>query len=411
MVKIPECTKNLYEMVSAICGDIHPFDYRSRCDRYCVYCHNMEGFFILAELETPGYGRTFRSIALDPVAFERLLSQALRDSLDSQRRSDTALSFTYRFDTNVLMDWETVRRLPEDDQAVRRAKRYPHLVQPVMHDTGQAVLVWLTLPLRGIPHDLLTWPLAHTRWQSVATRWIHERLPNIRLYQLELTEDFDPLGLEIESLPAVEGKCHIPLCRGATLVSVANLPSMTRLELLLDPCRQTEIGPLNTWYSSGTGMVLRIGNRTTWMMPKWSYFGKYSVPLLHHCVADQLAIASTIVGYTSLSLQEVAQLASTLWAHAGLRLGPLMVKSIVTTTSPILTTYLLETAENPAMLTGMLRSACRLRDRDLRYDHAYLYRRWKVSQRQLVSVVDLLRTQLGQPKLAESLEAYHAGTK
>jgi hypothetical protein len=230
---------------------------------------------------------------------------------------------------------------------------------------------------------------------------------------LELAEDFDPLDLDLESLPAAKGKCHIPLCRGATLVSVANLPSMTRLELLLDPCRQTEIGPLNTWYSSDAHMVLRIGNRYTWMMPRWFYFGKYSVSLMHHCVADQLAIASTVVGQTSLSVQEVAQLASTLWAHAGLRLGPLMVKSIVTTTSPILTTYLLETAENQAMLTEMIRSACRLRDHDLRYNNGYQYQRWKVPQRKLVSVIDLLRTQIGQPKLCESLslEANHAGAK
>ena len=411
MIEIPESIKNLYEMVSAICGNLRPFDYQSHCGRCCTYCHNMESFFILAELETPGYGRTFRSIPLDPVTFERLLSQALRSSIDSQRRSDTALSFTYQFDTKALMDWETIRRLPEDNPLVCQARRYPHLVQPVMRDTGRAVLVWLTLPLHGTPHDLLTWPLAHARWQSVATRWIHERIPDIRLYRLELTEDFDPLDLDIDSLPVAKGECRIPLCEGATLVSVANLPSMTRLELLLDPCRQTEIGPLNTWYISDADMVLRIGNRTTWMTPRWFYFGKYSVSLMHHCVADQLAIASTILGHTSLSLQEIAQLASTLWAYAGLRLGALMTRSVAATTSPILTTYLLETAQNPSMLTEMLKSACRLRNHDLQYDHGYRYRRWKVSQRKLVSVINLLRTQLDQPKLSESQEVNHAGAK
>jgi hypothetical protein len=309
------------------------------------------------------------------------------------------------------MDWETVRRLPQDDPAVSYARRYPHRVQPAMDDTGQAVLVWLTLSLHGVPHDILTWPLMHTHWQSVATRWIHERLPDISLYRLELDEDFDPLTLDLESLPSAEGECHIPLCRSAALVSVANLPSMTRLELLLDPCRQTEIGPLNTWYTGDMPLVLRIGNRYTWMAPGWFYFGKYSVPLMHHSVADQLAIASTVVGYTSLSVQEVAQLASTLWAHAGLRLGPLMVKSVAEATSPILTAYLLETAENPAMLAEMLKSACRLGDHDLRYNDGYRYRRWKVPQHKLVSVIDLLRTQLGRPKLSESPEVYHAGAK
>jgi hypothetical protein len=147
------------------------------------------------------------------------------------------------------------------------------------------------------------------------------------------------------------------------------------------------------------------------MTPNWFYFGKYSVPLMHHCVADQLAIASTIMGYTSLSLQEVAQLTGTLWAHSGLHLGPLMVRSVAATTSPILTTYLLETAEDPAMLTEMLKSACRLDDRDLRYSDGYRYRRWKVPQRKLVSVIDLIRTQLGRPKLSESTEVYHAGAQ
>ena len=379
---VPHYLNNVYEMVGMFCGGLDPYTYQETCRRLCYYCKGGQGSFLLVKERRP----RFRSVWLNTPTMDRVIQLAMRLQGDLPADVESKLN-------KELMDYTNGYLIPRGYDGVALAR--------------------VTLSKEGSYHHVFTLPDYMGNWTEVATRWLMERIPEISIYKFSFPSDnrykpsewygsFDPYDSPLASLKDVEGVCDIDLFGGPRLTFVSTIPSMTRFELLSCPNRRTGPITLDQWYGGNSDIILlRIGDSFVSVSTTSVVYKKYNVYQMSRQVADHLAIVSTMEGFTSLSVVELAVLMSYLWAYAAIRLGPRMVSSLFGKNSAILISYLLHTVPDPEMLTEGMRLRRKLAKSQLKYSGYYEFSMWKVPQSDIVAITDLIRTQVGMPRLAE----------
>jgi hypothetical protein len=376
-------SNNVYEMVRMFCGGLDPYTYQETCRHPCYYCRGGQGSFLLVKEQTP----RFRSVLLNTSTMDRVIQLAMRLQCDLPEDVRSKLN-------KELMGYTSGYSIPKGYSGVALAR--------------------LTLSKDGTYHHAFTLPDYMGNWTELATRWLKERIPEIAIYKFsfpsykrykpsEWYSSFDPYDSPLASLKGVEGVCDIDLFGGPRLTFVSTIPSMTRFELLSRPNRRTGPITLDQWYGGNSdAILLRIGDRFVGVSTSSVVYKKYNVYQMNRQVADHLAIVSTMEGFTSLSVVELAVLISYLWAYAGIRLGPRMVSHLFGKNSAIFISYLLHTVPDPEMLTeGMRHRRGKPMKSQLKYSGYYEFSKWTVPQSDIVAITDLIRTQVGMPRLAD----------
>ena len=361
---------NFYRMIANLTG----LDYYSKESargrrrnlyrgRYCPHCEGTESFFHI--VETYENGRLFRSSVLHPLDFLKTAGTIVLGRPTAQTLMEmTALDACYDcgYPDCVTCDLDS-GSLPENFQMVQ-STCWLYLEQP---DT----------------HSFLCVPEPSSDWKDIARRWIHERIPQITLYRLDTQAETVPNDDHVlETFP---------------IAATLELPSMTRMELLMDPNRVTGDTRLSEWYETDHRLVLRIGDRLV-LMRRRERENRQRLNRLHLLVADQLAVASTMCGYTGLTVAELGVLASSLWACSGLLLAPRISASVLANTSAILVSYLLFTEENQELLVRMINTALGGKS-PITYEdfirHGITIKNWSVRQEKLIEIINLIRSQVG----------------
>jgi len=271
-------------------------------------------------------------------------------------------------------------------------------------------LVWLYLR-DWDRHAALVLPESSRGWLEIARDWLLESLPEIALYVLK-PKDY-PYSIA-DLMNGLVGK-HPDVLQdlGFEVVRSATSGAMTRLELLMSPAMSLDGVPLSEWFRSSFGIsyddryiLVRVGDRSSLLQPlrtgRWRPIQK-RILKTELLVADHLAVLSTLLGYTKLSVTDIAVLMSTLWARACV-LAPKIGNRIIGSTSSLLLTYLLHREDLGALVPVLNRMGGNIETGDV-----CRFRSWFIDQRRFIRTLNLVRSQLGMELFPQFLtkEAAH----
>jgi hypothetical protein len=300
----------------------------------------------------------------------------------------------------------------EAREAFKLMKSFGLCVQAVCDcDLRHHSLVWLYLR-DWDRHTALVLPESSRGWLEIAGDWLLESLPEIALYVLR------PKGYPYSIADLMNGLVgkHPDVLQdlGFEVVRSATLDAMTRLGLLMNPSISLEGLPLSDWFQSTFGIphyqdryiLVRIGDRSSLLQPlrtgSWRHIQK-KILKTELLVADHLAVLSTLLGYTELSVTDIAVLMSTLWARACV-LAPKISSRIIGSTSSLLLTYLLHVEDLGALVPVLNRIGGNIEIGDV-----CRFRSWSIDQGRFIRTLNLLRSQLGTELFPQFLtkEAVH----
>ena len=263
-------------------------------------------------------------------------------------------------------------------------------------------LVWLYLR-DWDSHTAVVLPESGRGWLEIAGDWLLESLPEVALYVLK------PKDYRYSIADLANGDDS-----GFEVVRSATLGAMTRLELLMNPSISLEGLPLSDWFQSTFGIpqyqdryiLVQIGNRSSVLQPlrtgRWRPIQK-RILKTELLVADHLAVLSTLLGHTKLSVTDIAVLMSTLWARACV-LAPKISSRIIGSTSSLLLTYLLHVEDLGALVPVLNRIGGNIEAGDV-----CKFSCWSVDQDRFIRTLNLVRSQLGMELFPQFLtrEAVH----
>lgn len=287
-------------------------------------------------------------------------------------------------------------------EAFKLMKSNDYLAGDLLIDLRHHSLVWLYLR-DWDSHTAVVLPESGRGWLKIAGDWLLESLPEIALYVLK------PKDYPYSIADLANGDDS-----GFEVVHSATLGAMTRLELLMNPSISLEGLPLSDWFQSTFGIpqyqdryiLVQIGNRSSVLQPlrtgRWRPIQK-RILKTELLVADHLAVLSTLLGYTKLSVTDIAVLMSTLWARACV-LAPKISSRIIGSTSSLLLTYLLHVEDLGALVPVLNRIGGNIEAGDV-----CKFSCWSVDQDRFIRTLNLVRSQLGMELFPQFLtrEAVH----